>query len=86
MELGDTLNFLDLILIKRYDRLIFNWYQKPTFSGRFLIFLSQHPFLYKKDTIISYRVDSYRVDRVDRVFLSHPKFHKDNLILLPIFF
>jgi len=67
---GDVLNFLDLTLIKKDGRLIFNWYRKPTFSDRFLNFHSQHPFLHKKGTIISL------IDRV--ILLSHPKFHKDN--------
>jgi len=67
---GDVLNFLDLTLIKKEGRLIFNWYRKPTFSGRFLNFHSHHPFLHKKGTIISL------IDRV--ILLSHPEFHKDN--------
>jgi len=34
MEIGgNTLNFLDLSLIKKDDYLIFNWFHKPTFSG-----------------------------------------------------
>jgi len=67
---GDVLNFLDLTIIRREGRLIFNWYRKPTCSGRFLNFHSHHPFLHKKGTIISL------VDRV--ILLSHPEFHKDN--------
>jgi len=71
---GDVLNFLDLTLIKKEGRLIFNWYRKPTFSGRFLNFHSHHPFLHKKGTIISL------IDRV--ILLSHPEFHKDNFDLI----
>jgi len=67
---GDVLNFLDLTIIKKEGRLIFNWYRKPTFSGRFLNFHSHHPFLHKKGTIISL------VDRV--ILLSHPDFDKNN--------
>jgi len=67
---GDTLNFLDLTIIKKDGRLIFNWYRKPTFSGRFLNFHSHHPFLHKKGTIISL------VDRA--LLLSHPEFHNYN--------
>jgi len=33
---------------------IFNWYRKPTFSGRFLNYHSHHPFLHKKGTIINF--------------------------------
>jgi len=49
IEVGSNiLNFLDLTIIKRDGQLIFNWYQKPTFSGHFLNFHSQHPFTHKK--------------------------------------
>jgi len=68
---GDILNFLDLTLIRENDRLISNWYTKPTFSGRFLNFFSQHPLAHKKGTIISL------IDRV--LLLSHPMFHNENL-------
>jgi len=71
MEIGgDTLNFLDLSLIKKDDGLIFNWFHKPTFSGRFLNYISQHPFTHKKGTIIGL------IDKV--MMLSHPSFHKEN--------
>jgi len=49
---GDVINFLDLTLIKRNGKLIFNWYQKPMFSGKFLNFHSLHPFSHKKGIII----------------------------------
>jgi len=43
MEIGgNNLDFLDLTLIKINGRLISNWYEKPTFSGRFLNFHSHH--------------------------------------------
>jgi len=49
MEIGgNTLNFLDLSMIKKDDFLIFNWFHKPTFSGRFLNYNSQYPFTHKK--------------------------------------
>jgi len=49
IEVGDEeLNFLDLTIIKRDDRLYSNWFCKPTFSGRFLNFHSQHSFTQKK--------------------------------------
>jgi len=67
---GNTLNFLDLSIIKKDGYLIFDWFQKPTFSGRYLNYLSQHPFTHKKGTIISL------IDRV--ILLSHPQFHKKN--------
>jgi len=43
---GYIINFLDLILIKRDEKLMFNWYQKPTFSGRFLNIHSHHSFFH----------------------------------------
>jgi len=67
---GNTLNFLDLSLIKKDGYLIFDWFQKPTFSGRFLNYNSQHPYTHKKGTIISL------IDRV--IMLSHPEFHRKN--------
>jgi len=71
MEVGGReLNFLDLTIINRRGQLMFNWYHKPTFSGRYLNFHSQHPFTHKKGTMTSL------IDRV--ILLSHPEFHKDN--------
>jgi len=35
-EGGDRLNFLDLTIIKKDNSLIFDWFRKPTFLGRFL--------------------------------------------------
>ncbi|XP_018360778.1 PREDICTED: uncharacterized protein LOC108759711 [Trachymyrmex cornetzi] len=45
---GDKINFLDLTLIKNKDRLEMDWYHKPTFSGRYLNFLSAHPLSQKR--------------------------------------
>ena len=36
---GDKINFLDIIISVNRNRFIFDWYRKPTFSGRFLNFL-----------------------------------------------
>ena len=33
---GDSLNFLDICLIKKEEILIFDWFRKLTFSDRFL--------------------------------------------------
>jgi len=71
---GNSLKFLELSLIKSEGYLIFDWFQKPTFSGRFLNYNSQHPFIHKKGTILSL------IDRV--ITLSHPKFHKKNFDLI----
>jgi len=68
---GNKLNFLDVTIIKNNNRIMYNWYHKPTFSGRYLNFLSQHPFSQKRGTVMGL------VDRV--FFLAHPEFHLDNL-------
>jgi len=68
---GDMLNFLDVTIIKNNNSIIYNWYHKPTFSGRYLNFLSQHPLSQKRGTVMGL------VDRA--FFLSRPEFHLDNL-------
>jgi len=67
---GDRLNFLDLTIIKQDNTLIFDWFRKPTFSGRFLNYHSHHPFTHKRGTMYGL------IDRVIR--LSHPRFHENN--------
>jgi len=58
-------------LINNKGKLEFDWYKKPTFSGRTLNFLSHHPISQKRGVIIN---------MIDRIFiLSHPKFHERNL-------
>jgi len=75
MEIGgDKLNYLDVILIRNQDRIEFNWYHKPMFSGRYLNFLSHHPISQKRSTVYGL---------VDRCFLlSHLKYHPENLNFL----
>ncbi|KYN30131.1 hypothetical protein ALC57_00414, partial [Trachymyrmex cornetzi] len=63
-ERWDAINFLDTTIMFRNDGLIFDWYRKPTFSGRFLNYWSQHPISQKKGTILSL------IDKV--FFVSHP--------------
>jgi len=71
---GDRINFLDTSIIKNNNKLILDWYHKPTYSGRYLSFLSRHPLCQKRDTII---------ELVDRMFmLSHPSFYQKNLELI----
>lgn len=73
MEIGDNnkLDFLDVTIILNNNRLNFDWFHKPTFSGKYLNFLSQHPLCQKRGTIIGL---------VDRAFLlSHPRCHQNNL-------
>ena len=50
---GDKINFLDVIVSINGNSFIFDWYRKPTFSGRFLNFNSNHPIAQKKGIIFS---------------------------------
>ncbi|KYN21604.1 hypothetical protein ALC57_06020 [Trachymyrmex cornetzi] len=68
---GDKINFLDLTLIKNKDRLEMDWYHKPTFSGRYLNFLSAHPLSQKRGVVFGI------IDRA--MLLSDEKFHKKNI-------
>jgi hypothetical protein len=72
MEIGNReLNFLDTTIINNNGLIEFDWYHKPTFSGRYLNFNSCHPSSQKRGTIIGL---------IDRAFLlSHPRFHEKNL-------
>lgn len=67
----NRLDFLDVTMILNNNFLTFDWYHKPTFSGRYLHFESRHPLCHKKGIAISL---------FDRAFrLSHPSFHQKNL-------
>jgi len=71
LEMRDNQNnFLDTTIILDGNKIKFDWYHKPTYSGRYLNW-SQHPLSQKRGTILSL---------VDRAFLfSHPEFHQKNL-------
>ncbi|XP_071579118.1 uncharacterized protein [Temnothorax nylanderi] len=76
IEIGedDKLNFLEITMILNNNRLTFDWFHKPTFSGRYLNFMSQHPVCQKRGTAIGL---------IDRAFLlSHPSLHAKNLSLV----
>jgi len=78
---GESLNFLNLFTtFKRNSYIIFNWYHKPTFSGHFLNFYSQHLFIQKKDIIISLidKVLLLSLSLLLLLLLSHPEFYKEN--------
>ncbi|XP_071574822.1 uncharacterized protein [Temnothorax nylanderi] len=51
-ETNNRLNFLDVTLIQMNNFIIFDWYHKPTFSGRCLHFESRHPLCQKRGTAI----------------------------------
>lgn len=73
MEEGvdNKINFLDTTIIVKDNNIIFDWFHKPTYSGRYLNFESRHPLCQKRGTVISL---------IDRAFrLSHPIFHQKNL-------
>ena len=46
---GDEINFLDVTISINENGFGFDWYRKPTFSGRFLNFNSNHPMSQKRD-------------------------------------
>ncbi|XP_024892886.1 uncharacterized protein LOC112468084 [Temnothorax curvispinosus] len=72
IEKNNSLSFLDTIVIREGTVLLTNWYRKPTFSGRYINYFSNHPLKYKINTIRNL------VDRA--ILLSDVRFHKSNLI------
>jgi len=46
---SDSLNFLDITIMVKREHLTFNWYQKLTFSERFLNYFSNHSVSEKRD-------------------------------------
>ncbi|KYN11234.1 hypothetical protein ALC57_16619 [Trachymyrmex cornetzi] len=75
LEVGDnSLNSLDTSIIIKDHFLIFDWYRKPTFSGRFLNFHSNHPIFQKEGIIFNL------VDRA--LMLSDFDFHSKNITFI----
>lgn len=70
-EINNHINFLDLTLIKQNNRIITNWYQKPTNSNRILNFYSNHTTQQKRNIIYNL------IDRA--TLLSEKKFHRVNI-------
>ena len=72
IEIDNKISFLDVLTIKNdNDYLETDRFTKPTFSGRFLNYDSQHP---------SHRKIAMVYNLVDRaVKLSCQKFHKSNI-------
>jgi len=69
-ENNRSLSFLDLLLTITDNTIIIDWFQKKSYSGRFLSYFSSHPLCHKIGMIYGL---------VDRIFLlSHPSFHKKN--------
>ena len=71
LEANNSINFLDLTLIKNNGRIITNWFQKKTSSGRILSFHSNHCIQQKRNIV------SNLIDRA--MLLSHVSFYKQNI-------
>ncbi|KYM98930.1 hypothetical protein ALC62_10346, partial [Cyphomyrmex costatus] len=65
------MNFLDIKIGIENEKIIFYLYKKPTNSGRYLNYNSNHPICHKKGTVYSL------IDRI--LLLAHPKFHAKNI-------
>ncbi|XP_077282634.1 uncharacterized protein LOC143908746 [Temnothorax americanus] len=70
-EANSSIPLLDTLVIRDGDKLITNWYRKPTFSGRYINYFSNHPRKYKINTIINL------VDHA--ILLSDDRFHHTNI-------
>ena len=71
LEQNNSIDFLDLSIIRENNQLITNWHRKPTFSGKFLNYKSQHLIGHKKEVVFNL------VDRA--ILLSDSRFHNENL-------
>jgi len=70
-ETDGCINFLNTTVIRDGNRLLINWYCKPTFSGRYVNYYSSHPLKYKINTIISL------IGRA--ILLFDNRFHENNI-------
>jgi len=73
LEIGvdNRINFLDVTVILKDQKILFDRYEKPTNTGRYINYHSQHPLSQKKSIIYGL------IDRT--ILLSHPQFHEKNL-------
>ena len=70
LEKNDRLPYLDSIIIRQGRKLILDWYQKPTASGRLINFYSKHPRRIKINTATNF---------IKRIFnISDEQFHSEN--------
>ena len=74
LESDCKINFLDLTIIRECHKIVTDWYQKPTSSGRVLNFFSNHPVQLKKNIIFNL------IDRA--ILLSDKQFHHKNIRLV----
>lgn len=54
IENNNSINFLDLTLIREKDKILTKLYTKPTCSGRYMNYKSIQPYMYKKSVISGY--------------------------------
>jgi len=70
----NKINFLDVTIIIKNQKILFDRYEKPTSTGRYINYYSQHPWSQKQGIIYGL------IDRM--ILLSHPEFHDKNLKLI----
>uniref|UniRef100_A0A6M2DT15 Putative penelope-2 aae n=1 Tax=Xenopsylla cheopis TaxID=163159 RepID=A0A6M2DT15_XENCH len=73
-ESEQRISFLDTQLIRKNNRIITNWYRKPTWSGRYTNFFSYVPIAIKINTV------NNLIDKA--ITLSHKDFWEDNLKII----
>src|SRR5580765_4521485 len=71
IESNYSLNFLNTTVLRFNNKLMTNWFRKPTWSGRYINFHSCHPLKFKINTIYNL------VDHA--ISLSDYRFHHENL-------
>lgn len=71
LQVDNPINFLDVTLNIKNKKIISNWFQNSTSSGRLINYFSSHP-IQQKINIVYHLIDR-------AILLSHDSFHKDNL-------
>ncbi|EZA59383.1 hypothetical protein X777_00505 [Ooceraea biroi] len=71
LENDNSINFLDTTVIRDDNRLITNWYRKPTFSGLYVNYFSGHSVKHKSNVVKGL------VDRA--LLLSDSRYHESNI-------
>lgn len=66
IESANSISFLDVLVINNNGRIKTDWYTKPTFSGRFLNYLSQHPITNK--IVMVYNIVDRAIKLADKEF------------------
>jgi len=71
ISINNRINFLDVTIILDDQKIVFDRYEKPTNTGRYINYHSQHPVSQKRSIIYGL------VDKT--ILLSHPRFQEKNL-------